>query len=212
MCPPPKNKTKNKVILWSLFVPPCMFFEAGQPVAKRLHPCAKVFVYACCLFFNPLYLWLLIRKRGCVNTGCVCEQATGTVRLQSLVSQGHMGEEHQEIPTNHSPVAMSTNVPWKLFLGGTLLPVHFLFGSSQIAFHFDKLGGVFLLLFILILFQFQLNRKKSILVNHFCICSLYTNVFLCEGTYLFKRLSSLHELDLKVWPFLVRLLLFFLSL
>lgn len=133
-----------------------------------------------------------------MNTGCVCEQATGTVRLQSLVSQGHLGEEHQEIPTNHSPVAMSTNVSWKLFLGGTLLPVHFLFGSSQIAFHFDKLGGVFLLLFIFILFQFQLNRKKSILVNNFCICSLYTNVFICEGTYLFKRLSSLHELDLKV--------------
>ncbi len=92
-----------------------MFFEASQPVAKSC-PCARVYVYVCHLFFNPLYLWSLFRKRGCLNTGCVCEQATGTVRLQSLVSQGHMGEEHREIPTNPNPFpnkyAMETVSRW----------------------------------------------------------------------------------------------------
>ncbi len=112
---PPPKKIPNKVIMWSLFVPPCMFFEASQPVAKSC-PCARVYVYVCHLFFNPLYLWSLFRKRGCLNTGCVCEQATGTVRLQSLVSQGHMGEEHREIPTNPNPFpnkyAMETVSRW----------------------------------------------------------------------------------------------------
>lgn len=53
--PPSK---KNKVIMWSLFVPPCMFFEAGQPVAKRLRPCAKVCV--CVLFTLQSSLFVIV--------------------------------------------------------------------------------------------------------------------------------------------------------
>lgn len=40
MCPLQKTNRKKRIVL-TVFVPPCMFFEASQPVAMTLQPCAK---------------------------------------------------------------------------------------------------------------------------------------------------------------------------
>ncbi len=170
-----------------------MFFEASQPVAKSC-PCARLCVCVSFILQSSLFVIVVQEKRLLEYWLCLRAGNRNRSSTVTCFTGTHGGGTSGNSQT---PIHFPTNMPWKLFLGGTLLPIHFLFGSSQIAFHFDKLWGVFLLLFVLILLQFQLN-KKTISVNHFCICPLNISVFVCEETYLFEGFSSLHELDLKV--------------
>ena len=169
MCPPLQKYHKKYPTMYSCGL--CLFRHACslKPVAKRLRPCARVLCVCVCVNWSILF----------ICDGCSGKEAEWILVVSASRQQEpfvyshleHIWEKHQEIPTNHSPATMSMDAHESGFLGAAFLPVHFLFGSSQIAFHFDELWGVFLLLVVLMLIQFQL----------------------------FKCLSSLHELDLQVW-------------
>lgn len=157
--------------------------------------CKSLCVCVSFILQSSLFVIVVQEKRLREYWLCLQSRQQEPFVFSHLFHRDTWGRNIRKFP--QTPVHFPTNMSWKLFLGGTLLPIHFLFGSSQIAFHFDKLWSVFLLLFILMLLQFQLN-KKTISVNRFCICPLNIYVFECEETYLFKGFSSLHELDLKV--------------
>lgn len=147
-----------------------------KPVNQWQRGCAHVQEFVCmCVVYSSI---LFICDR-CSGKEAVWILVVSASRQQEPFVYSHLfhrdtwGRNIRKFP--QTPVHFPTNVPWKLFLGGTLLPIHFLFGSSQIAFHFDKLWGVFLLLFILILLQFQLNKKNfsqflHMPLKHPCLC------------------------------------------
>lgn len=96
--------------MWSLFVPPCMFFEAGQPVAKRLRPCARVCVFCMCVVYSSILFVVVVQEKR-LREYWLCLRA-GNRNRSSIVTcftgthgGGTPGNPHKQ---------QSINVPWKL--------------------------------------------------------------------------------------------------